>query len=114
MNSDAPKRATVALELNNPECLHCAVTYAIGLWAKKYSPKIDGKPLVARGDVSIALAIVIADFIGAIPDDPLRAAAQEHARRALDAAFAAREAGATAADPRSTPACASSSVSAVH
>uniref|UniRef100_E6VFI9 Regenerating islet-derived 1 alpha (Pancreatic stone protein, pancreatic thread protein)-like protein n=1 Tax=Rhodopseudomonas palustris (strain DX-1) TaxID=652103 RepID=E6VFI9_RHOPX len=110
MTSNPPKATPVAIKLAHPGCLHCVVTYSIGLWAVTYAPKIGGVPAIAPSDIAANLAQVTADFIGAIPDAVERIAAQEYARRALDAAFAAREAEVPAAQSGVAPACASSAV----
>ncbi|NEW95527.1 hypothetical protein [Rhodopseudomonas sp. BR0G17] len=89
MSDTTPRIRAAVITLKNPQCLHCVVSYAVGLWAITYAPKIASLPAIAPRDIATSLAQVTADFIRGVPDAAERAALQAHARNALDAAFIA-------------------------
>ncbi len=92
MSAKSIRYTPMALTLTNPACLHCTVTYTIGLWAMRYAPRMDGVPILAPRDVATTLARVTAEFIAAMSHPGERAAVLAEAHAALETAFAAKNA----------------------
>lgn len=92
MTTKTLRYTPLAITLTNPACLHCTVSYTIGLWAMRYAPRMDGVPILAPRNVATTLARVTAEFVAAMSHPSERAAVLAEAHAALETAFAAKKA----------------------
>lgn len=93
MTAKTLRYTPLAITLTNPACLHCTVSYTIGLWATRYAPRMDGVPILTPRDVATTLARVTAEFVAAMQDPRERAAVLAEAHAALETALSAATGG---------------------